>query len=114
MCPGSPGSCKNPGGKNGFSPGGRRIPGAAVLPFPLTTGIFIPAAEVNTGCLKLKGDAAEKPAPNEGNKDAAAATAAEFDTDRALLVGKIDELPDPADDGRGESEGFPRFIEEGT
>ena len=76
--------------------------------------MFIPPAEVNTGCLKLKGEPTEKPAPNVGNKDAAAATAAEFDTDRPLLVGKIDELPDPADDGLGESEGFPSDIEEDT
>jgi hypothetical protein len=76
--------------------------------------MFKPPAEVNIGCPKLKGDAAEKATPNEGNKEAAAATAAEFDIDRLLLVGKIDELPDPADDGLGESEGFPSDIEEDT
>lgn len=74
---------------------------------------MIPPAEVNTGCLKLNGDPAENPGPNVGNKDAAAAAAAAFDADKPLLVGKIDELPDPADDGLGESAEFPSAIEEG-
>ena len=73
---------------------------------------MIPPADVNTGCLKLNGDPAANPGPSVGNKDAAAAAAAAFDADMPLFVGKIDELPDPADDGLGESAEFPSAIEE--
>ena len=74
----------------------------------------IPPAEVNTGCLKLNADAADRLAPSPGNMDAAAAATAELDTEGILLVGKVDELPEPADDGLGESEGLPREIEAET
>ena len=75
---------------------------------------MIPAAELNAGCLKVKGDPAENAAcPNVGNKDAAAAAAAAFDIDKALLVGNIDEFPDSADDGLGELDEFPNVVEEG-
>lgn len=84
-----------------------------MFPLAVTAAIFIPPAVVNTGCLRLNGDPAGK--PNAGYIDATAAAAIEFDKDVGiLLVGKIDELPDPADEGLGESEGFPREMEEDT
>ena len=81
---------------------------------PLTAGIAKPLAEVNAGCLKLNGDAADKLAPSPGNIDAAAAATAAFDTDGMLLVGRLAELPEPADDGLGDSEGLPIEMEDGT
>ena len=81
---------------------------------PLTVGIAKPPAEVNAGCLKLNGDAADKLAPSPGNIDAAAAATAAFDTDGMLLVGRVAELPEPADDGLGDSDGFPMEIDVGT
>ena len=83
------------------------------MPLRLASGA-IPPAEVNAGCLRLNGDAPAKLAPNPGNMDAAAAATAEFDTDGMLLVGKIDEFPEPADDGLGDSEGLPIEVEDGT
>ena len=115
MCPGIPGSCKKPGGKNGFNPGGRRIPAAALLPLAVAAEILIPPAVVNTGCLKLKGDPAEKVAPNAGYIDATAAAAIEFDIDVGIvLLGKIEEVPDSVDGGLGDSDDFPRLLEEDT
>mgnify|MGYP007023052203 CR=1 FL=1 len=46
---------------------------------------MIPPAVVNTGCLKLKGDPAEKVAPNAGYIDATAAAAIEFDIDVGIV-----------------------------
>ena len=47
--------------------------------------LVIPPAVVNTGCLKLKGDPAEKVAPNAGYIDATAAAAIEFDIDVGIV-----------------------------
>ena len=110
----------NPGGKNGLRPGGSRIPElVAPAPLTLTPGMdmLIPAADENIGWRKLKGDPPGKLAANPGNIDAAAAAAAEFasDTDGPVLDGNIDELPEPVDDGLGDSEGFARrALEEDT
>ena len=102
----SPGNWRNPGGKNGFKPGGSRTPALTAL--VATDGI--PLAEVSAKCLIPNGDATENAGGTMpgGNNDAAAAAAATFDAVKPpmLVTGTLDELPDPVDEGLGDTDGM--------